>query len=75
MIADDIMNKIQKGKKTYNYKAIGSCYIEFGSGEVAKINTNFLGGPEPQITLEGPSIEFRTDKENFEKERIEKWFK
>jgi len=75
VVADDIINKIKKGKKVYSYGATGSCYVEFGSGEVAKINTNFLGGSEPQVTLEGPSTEFRTDKENFEKVRINKWFK
>jgi sulfide:quinone oxidoreductase len=75
VVADDIINKIQKGKKTYRYEATGSCYLEFGSGEVAKIDTNFLGSSEPQVTLEGPSTEFRTDKENFEKERIKKWFR
>jgi sulfide:quinone oxidoreductase len=75
VVADDIINKVQKVKKTYTYEATGSCYLEFGSGEVTKINTNFLGGSEPQVTLEGPSTEFRTDKENFEKERINKWFK
>ena len=74
VVADDIINKIKKRKKAYPFEAAGSCYLEFGSGEVAKINTNFLGGPEPQVTLEGPSLEFRTDKENFEKERIAKWF-
>ncbi|UCH66581.1 MAG: FAD-dependent oxidoreductase [Ignavibacterium sp.] len=75
VVANDIVNKIQKGEKNYSYEATGSCYLEFGSGEVSKINTNFLGGTEPQITLEGPSIDFRNDKENFEKERIKKWFK
>jgi sulfide:quinone oxidoreductase len=75
VVADDIISKIQKGKKTYIYNATGSCYLEFGSGEVAKINTNFLGDLEPQVTLEGPSTEFRIDKENFENERIKKWFK
>jgi sulfide:quinone oxidoreductase len=74
-VADDIITKIQKGKNTYTYEATGSCYIEFGSGEVAKIDTNFLGGFKPQITLEAPSIEFREEKEKFETDRIKKWFK
>ena len=62
-------------KKVYKFEAAGSCYLEFGSGEVAKLNANFLGGSEPLVTLEGPTVEFRTDKENFEKDRIKKWFK
>ncbi len=74
-VADDIINKIKKRKRSHTFEAAGSCYLEFGSGEVAKINTNFLGHSQPQVTLEGPSIEFRADKENFEKERIKKWFK
>jgi len=75
VVADDIINKINKMKKVYKFEAAGSCYLEFGSGEVAKLNANFLGGSEPLVTLEGPTVEFRTDKENFEKDRIKKWFK
>lgn len=61
------------------------CYINLGKcmfflsvllykiiqGEVAKINTNCLGSSEPLILLEGTSTKFETNKENFEKERIE----
>jgi len=75
VVADDIINKINKMKKVYKFEAAGSCYLEFGSGEVAKLNANFLGGSEPLVTLDGPTVEFRTDKVNFEKDRIKKWFK
>jgi len=74
-VAEDIINKINNRKKVYNFEAAGSCFLEFGSGEVAKLNANFLGGSEPLITLEGPSTEFRIDKEKFEKDRLKKWFK
>ena len=75
VVVDDIINKISKRKKIYKFEAAGSCFLEFGSGNVAKLNANFLGGSEPLITLEGPSAEFRTDKEKFENDRIKKWFK
>ncbi|MEJ2193322.1 MAG: FAD/NAD(P)-binding oxidoreductase [Ignavibacteriaceae bacterium] len=75
VVADDIINKINKMKKVYKFEAAGSCYLEFGSGEVAKLNANFLGGSDPLVTLEGPTVEFSTDKVNFEKDRIKKWFK
>ena len=75
VVVDEILNKINNEHKRTTYEASGDCFVELGSGGVAKITTNFLGGSEPKVTLEGPSIEFRTDKENFEKERIAKWFK
>jgi hypothetical protein len=29
------------------YEGAGNCYIEFGSGRVAQVRANLLGGPAP----------------------------
>ena len=75
VVVNDILNKINNENNPVKFDAVGACYLEFGSGQVGKLNANFLGNDQPQVRLDGPSSEFRPDKENFEKVRIAKWFK
>lgn len=73
-VAADILRTIQGQGQVDPFEAQGTCYFEFGEGKVAQIAANFLGGPTPDLSLEGPTLEFRADKEEFERSRIEKWF-
>jgi len=73
-VAADILRTIQGQGEVAPFQAKGACYFEFGEGKVALIAANFLGGPTPDLALSGPSLEFRADKEEFERSRIEKWF-
>ena len=73
-VAADILHTIRGQGEVDPFEAQGACYFEFGEGKVAEIAANFLGGPTPDLTLNGPSLEFRADKEEFERSRIEKWF-
>jgi len=72
--AGDILATIQGEGAVGPFRAKGTCYFEFGGGEVAKIAANFLEKESPQVELSGPSLEFRPDKEAFETTRIERWF-
>ena len=73
-VAADILRTIQGHGEVDPFQAQGACYFEFGEGKVAQIAANFLGGQAPDLALEGPSLEFRAYKEEFERSRIEKWF-
>jgi sulfide:quinone oxidoreductase len=75
VVVNDILHKFGKIDTAMEFDAVGTCYVEFGVGKVAVLNANFLGKPEPQVNLDGPSLEFRKNKESFEKDRIAKWFK
>ncbi len=75
VVVNDILNKIYSENNPVKFEGMGSCYLEFGAGQVAKLNANFLGKAQPEVRLDGPSAEFRPDKQNFEKDRIAKWFK
>jgi len=75
VVVKDILNKLKIENNIIKFDAAGTCYIEFGVGNVTELNANFLGEPEPRINLNGPSLEFRKNKESFEKDRIYKWFK
>ena len=70
----DILRTIRGDGDVSAFRAQGTCYFEFGGGEVAQIEANFLGGDAPQVELSGPSLEFRPFKDEFESSRLEKWF-
>jgi sulfide:quinone oxidoreductase len=56
------------------YHGRGVCYLEFGGGEVGKVEVTFLSGAAPTGALEGPSVALGADKEAFGADRIRRWF-
>ena len=75
IVVNSIMNRLMNEDNPVRYEGDGTCYVEIGSGGVGRISANFLGGDEPDVSLEGPSDTFRVDKEKFETDRIGRWFK
>jgi sulfide:quinone oxidoreductase len=74
VVADNIGARLRGGVLERPYEGAGSCYIEFGSGMVGKVEANFLGGPVPTARLVGPSRELAADKEAFASTRRQRWF-
>ena len=52
------------GGQPLKFEATGTCYLEFGDGEMEQIMGNFLGDEQPQVALEQPSAESRADKDH-----------
>ena len=52
----------------------GSCYVEFGSGRVGRVDVDFLSGPKPVGTLAAPSAELVAEKVGFGATRRARWF-
>jgi len=73
-VAADILRTIRGQGEVSPFRGRGTCYLEFGGGEVARMAANFLEGDSPKVELSGPSLEFRPDKDEFERSRIDKWF-
>lgn len=71
----DLLNRINNESNVVKYKAMGACFVEVGSGQVAKVQGNILGGTEPELNFLTASEEYRADKVEFETSRIKKWFK
>jgi sulfide:quinone oxidoreductase len=74
VVADDIVARLHGETLGRRYEGEGSCFIEFGSGRVAKIQANFLGGPSPVATIVGPSEELAAEKADFGATRRARWF-
>jgi sulfide:quinone oxidoreductase len=56
------------------YDGRGSCYIEFGSGRVGRVDVDFLSGPKPTGVYQEPSAALVADKQRFGSTRRARWF-
>ena len=56
------------------YDGRGSCYIEFGAGQVGRVDVDFLSGPKPTGVFKPPSEALVAEKENFGSSRRARWF-
>jgi sulfide:quinone oxidoreductase len=66
---------IYKGKENEAaYTGAGSCYIEFGKGEVARVDVDFFSGPKPFGIHQDASEALVIDKEHFGSSRKKRWF-
>jgi sulfide:quinone oxidoreductase len=74
VVADDIRARLHGETLERRYEGRGNCFIEFGSGRVAKVEANFLGGPSPTARIVGPSEELAAEKARFSPTRRARWF-
>ena len=56
------------------YSGNGICYLEFGQGQVAKVDVTFEPGQAPHGDFVEPSEAFMLDKREFGSSRIQRWF-
>ncbi|HEY2355591.1 MAG TPA: FAD-dependent oxidoreductase [Gaiellaceae bacterium] len=73
-VADHIAASLRGEALERRYEGEGNCYIEFGSGRVAQIQANFLGGPSPTAQVVGPTADLMDDKKTFAAVRRARWF-
>jgi sulfide:quinone oxidoreductase len=64
----------RSGEHPPPYDGRGSCYIEFGEGKVARVDIDFLSGPEKTGVYRAPSAELVAEKKEFGTSRRARWF-
>lgn len=74
IVAASIIAEFTSGKQPSPYKGDGICYIEFGNGQVGKVNVDFFSGPSPAGTYTEASVDLVADKQYFGSSRISRWF-
>jgi sulfide:quinone oxidoreductase len=74
VVADSIAARLRGKEPPRRYEGDGNCYLEFGSGRVAQVHANFLGGSSPTATVVGPNAELVDDKKTFAAVRRARWF-
>lgn len=72
--AASIIAEFESGEQPSHYKGNGTCYIEFGDGQVGKVDVDFFSGPSPLGTYTEASADLVADKQYFGSSREARWF-
>jgi len=74
VVADEVLAEIEGREEPDGYDGRGSCYIEFGGGQVGRVDVDFLSAPKPTGTFQTPSSALVAEKQNFGLSRRTRWF-
>ena len=74
VVAEEIIAEVRGEADPDGYAGRGSCYIEFGSGRVGRVDVDFLGGPKPTGVYQAPSEALVAEKVEFGSSRRARWF-
>ncbi|MGH2458827.1 MAG: NAD(P)/FAD-dependent oxidoreductase [Chloroflexota bacterium] len=74
VVAQSLIAELGGGTPPAAYDGAGSCYVEFGSGHVGRVDVDFLTGPSPTGTFEDPSVALHQEKQDFGASRRARWF-
>ena len=75
VVADELIAKTRGSGGTARYDGKGSCYIEFGGGEVGRVDVDFLSTPgAPTAVYSPPSIQTAEEKAEYARTRGARWF-
>jgi sulfide:quinone oxidoreductase len=73
-VARTIIANHRGASNPQDYDGLGACYIEFGGGRIARVDIDFLTGPEPTGTFQAPSAALVAEKATFGSSRRARWF-
>jgi sulfide:quinone oxidoreductase len=74
-VADVLISRLRSdGLEPEPYAGSAVCYIEFGDDTVARVDVNFLSGPQPTAVFHGPSLDLSEEKRQFGATRRRRWF-
>jgi sulfide:quinone oxidoreductase len=74
VVAASLIARVRGGEGPGAYDGLGSCYIEFGSGLVGRVDVDFLSGPKPTGAFQEPTLALVAEKEQFGSTRRARWF-
>jgi sulfide:quinone oxidoreductase len=75
VVADHLIAKIRSAGAPPGYDGTGTCYIEFGGDEVARVDVDFYSTPgTPTGVFVAPSEETAAEKADFASSRRVRWF-
>jgi sulfide:quinone oxidoreductase len=74
VVAASLIAQVRGGDPPGPYRGLGSCYIEFGAGQVGRVDVDFLSGSKPTGTFQAPSNALVAEKHEFGASRRARWF-
>lgn len=74
VVAKALIAQARGGDRPEPYDGAGSCYVEFGAGQVGRVDVVFLAGPAPSGRFTAPSVAVAEEKREFGATRRRRWF-
>jgi sulfide:quinone oxidoreductase len=74
VVADAIIARALPDTAAPAYDGRGICYVEFGRGQVARVDVTFRSGQTPTGQFDDASLLIAADKSQFGASRIQRWF-
>jgi sulfide:quinone oxidoreductase len=74
VVAASLIARLRGAEEPGAYGGKGSCYIEFGAGQIGRVDVDFLSGPKPTGTFREPSVALVEEKREFGSSRRTRWF-
>lgn len=74
VVARELIAEVRGEQDPAPYDGRGSCYIEFGGDRIARVDIDFLSGPEKTGEFNAPSLALREEKQEFGATRESRWF-
>jgi sulfide:quinone oxidoreductase len=74
VVAAAIIAQLAGGPSPEAYKGAGSCYVEFGHGQIGRVDVDTFSGPKQVATFQAPSEALVANKVQFGTSRIQRWF-
>ena len=74
VVARSIIAQLRGAEAPAPYDGIGICYVEFGDDRVGRVRVDFLSGPRPTGSLDGPSTGYAAEKAEWASSRRARWF-
>jgi sulfide:quinone oxidoreductase len=72
-VARNIISQIKKEFENAVFDGKGGCFLETGTKTAGYIQVDMFASPAPITELKTPSPDYFSEKEKFEKDRLEKW--
>jgi sulfide:quinone oxidoreductase len=73
VVAQNLIARLRGGEPG-RHRGQGTCYIEFGHGQVGSVDIDFLSGPTKTGSFNAPSAALVAEKKRFESSRRARWF-
>jgi sulfide:quinone oxidoreductase len=73
VVAEEIIARAN-GDHAEPYDGRGICYVEFGAGQVARVDVSFRPGQTPSGDFDDASLALAADKAQFGSSRVKRWF-
>jgi len=73
-VAEQIIAQVHGGASTDAYGGHGACLMEFGGGQVARVEVTFAPGERPYGRMVPPSLENAEEKQTAGTYRARRWF-